>query len=154
MLNRQYLARMRVLIVEQDWDYGIRLADWLASQGYQPVLVRTVDAAMGELIGARPHAIFVGLRSSEPGLQMSVSESLPLIHKIFPHVPVITIGDDIDDDLRQVVVGQGVSRILVKPVEFSQISHVLESELSAARRQGCQRLRTTPGDEVRREVIA
>lgn len=132
MSNRRYRARMRVMIVDQDWDYGIRLADWLASLGYQPVLVRTVDAAIGELTVVRPHAICIGLRSSEPGLQMSVSEALPLIHGICPRVPVITIGDDVGDDLRQVVFRRGVSHVLVKPVELSQISHVLQSELSAA----------------------
>jgi response regulator of citrate/malate metabolism len=45
---------------------------------------------------------------------------------------VTTIADQTSEDLTQVVFRQGVRRFLVKPVEFSQIGEVLQSELSAA----------------------
>jgi DNA-binding NtrC family response regulator len=120
------------MIVEYDLDYGIKLADWLATHGYQPVLVRTVEAAIGEVNDIRPQAVFIGLRSAERGPQMDAFEALLLIQTICPLVPVITIGDQADEDFAQLVVRQGVRRFLVKPVEFTQIGHVLQSELSAA----------------------
>jgi ActR/RegA family two-component response regulator len=49
MTRRQNGERTRVMIVEQDLDFGLKLADWLATHGYQPVFVRTVDAAVDEL---------------------------------------------------------------------------------------------------------
>jgi DNA-binding NtrC family response regulator len=132
MASRQKLERTRVMIVEQDWDFGIRLADWLAAHGYQPVLIRSVDAAMAELSNIHPKAIFFGLAPSEPAGQIDIAEVLLLIQTICPHVPAITIVDQSSEDLAQVVFRQGVRRFLVKPVEFSQIGHVLQSELSAA----------------------
>ena len=49
MASRQNSERTRVMIVEQELDFGLKLADWLATHGYQPVFVRTVDAAINEL---------------------------------------------------------------------------------------------------------
>jgi len=47
-------------------------------------------------------------------------------------VPVITIADQTSEDLTQVVFRQGARRFVVKPVEFSQVGEVLQSELTAA----------------------
>jgi DNA-binding NtrC family response regulator len=132
MARRQNGERIRVMIVEQDLDFGLKLADWLATHGYQPVFVRTVDAAIAELSSVRPRAIFVGLRCSEPAAQIDIAEVLLMIQTVCPRVPVITIPDKFSENLTQVVLRQGVRRFVVKPVEFSQIGGVLQSELSAA----------------------
>lgn len=42
------------------------------------------------------------------------------------------MADRSNEDLAQVVFRQGVRHLLVKPVEFSYIGEVLQSELSAA----------------------
>jgi DNA-binding NtrC family response regulator len=120
------------MIVEQDLDFGLKLADWLATHGYQPVFVRTVDAAIAELSSVQPRAIFVGLGCSEPAAQIDIDEVLLMIQTVCPRVPVITIADEFIENLTQVVFRQGARRFVVKPVEFSQIGEVLQSELSAA----------------------
>lgn len=132
MANRQNGVRTCVMIVEQDLDFGIKLADWLAAHGYQAVLVRSVDAAIDELSVIRPQAVFVGLGYSEPAAQIGMSEILLLIQTVCPRVPVITIAGRTSEHLTQIVFRQGVRHFLVKPVEFTQISHVLRSELSPA----------------------
>jgi DNA-binding NtrC family response regulator len=132
MASQQNGERTRVMIVEQDLDFGMKLADWLATHGYQPVFVRTVDAAIDELSGFRPQAIFVGLQSSEPQSQMNAAEVLLMVQTICPLVPVIAMTDEASQVLTQVVFRQGVRRFLVKPVEFSQVGEVLQSELSVA----------------------
>ena len=132
MASQQNGERTRVMIVEQDLSFGMKLADWLASHGYQPVFVRTVDAAIGALSGVRPQAIFVGIGCSEPAAQIDIAEALLMIRTVCPCIPVITIADQISEDLTQVVVRQGGRRFLVKQVEFSQIGEVLQSELSVA----------------------
>ncbi|HEV8327084.1 MAG TPA: hypothetical protein VGQ08_06340 [Nitrospiraceae bacterium] len=132
MARRQNGERMRVMIVEQDLDFGLKLADWLATHGYQPVFVRTVDAAIAELSSVQPRAIFVGLGCSEPAAQIDIDEVLLMIQTVCPRVPVITIADEFIENLTQVVFRQGARRFVVKPVEFSQIGEVLQSELSAA----------------------
>ena len=55
-----------------------------------------------------------------------------MIQTICPLVPVITMADETSQDQTQVVFRQGGRSFLVKPVEFSQIGEVLQSELSAA----------------------
>jgi DNA-binding NtrC family response regulator len=132
MTRRQNGERTRVMIVEQDLDFGLKLADWLATHGYQPVFVRTVDAAVDELSSVRPRAIFVGLGCSEPAARIDIAEVLLMIQTVCPSVPVITIADQTSEDLTQVVFRQGARRFVVKPVEFSQVGEVLQLELSAA----------------------
>jgi DNA-binding NtrC family response regulator len=132
MASWQNDERTRVMIVEQDSDFGLKLADWLASHGYQPVFVRTVDAAINELSGVRPRAIFVGLGCSEPAARIDIAEVLLMIQTICPRVPAVTASGQTNKDLTQVVFRQGARRFVVKSVEFSQIAEVLLSELSAA----------------------
>lgn len=132
MSSWQSGERTRVMIVEQDLDFGLKLADWLASHGYQPVFVRTVDAAIHELSGVRPRAIFIGLGCSEPTARIDIAEVLLMIQTICPRVPAITISGQANKDLTQVVFRQGARRFVVKSVEFSQVAEVFRSELSAA----------------------
>lgn len=132
MEERHMHERTRVMIVEPDWDFGIKLADWLAAHGYQPVLVRSINEAIAELSAVRPQAVFIGLGSPDQAARIDASEALLLIQTICPRAPVITIGDDSSLDLTPVVVRQGVRRFLVKPVEFEEIGHVLQSELCPA----------------------
>jgi DNA-binding NtrC family response regulator len=132
MARRQNGERMRTMIVEQDLDFGMKLADWLATHGYQPVFVRTVEAAIDELSSVRPRAIFVGLGYSEPAARIDIAEVLLMIQTVCPSVGVGTIPDQTSTDLTQVVFRQGARRFVVKPVEFSQIGEMLQSEPSAA----------------------
>jgi DNA-binding NtrC family response regulator len=132
MASWQNGERTRVMIVEQESDFGLKLADWLASHGYQPVFVRTVDAAINELSGVRPRAIFVGLGYSEPAARIDIAEVLLMIQTVCPSVPVSTRADQTSEDLTQVVFRQGARRFVVKPVEFSQVGEVLQLEMSAA----------------------
>jgi DNA-binding NtrC family response regulator len=131
MVSRQNGERTRVMIVEHDLDYGMKLADWLATHGYHPVLLRNVESAIAEVNDIRPQAVFIGLQSPKRGPQMNAVEALLLIQTICPLVPVITIGSQPSEDFAQLVVRQGVRRFLVKPVEFAEIGQVLQSELSA-----------------------
>ena len=130
--SQQNGERTRVMIVEQDLDFGLKLADWLATHGYHPVFVRTVDAAVDGLSGFRPQVVFIGLGWSAPAAQTDMVEILLLIQTISPCTPVIMMADQTSEDLTQVLFRQGARRFLIKPVEFSQVSEVLQSELSAA----------------------
>jgi DNA-binding NtrC family response regulator len=132
MANRQNPERLCVMIVEQDVDFGIKLADWLAAHGCQAVLVRSIDEAIEELREIRPQAVFVGRGFSEPAAQIGMSEILLLIQTLCPRVPMVTIADQAGESLTQVVFRQGVRHFLVRPVEFAQVNHVLQSELSSS----------------------
>jgi DNA-binding NtrC family response regulator len=131
MASRQNGQRARVMIVEQDVDFGMKLADWLATLGYYPVIVRTIDAAVDELNGFRPQAIFFGLLCSERAARIDIAEVFLMIQTVCPRVPAITFVDHVGEDLTQVIFRQGTRRFLVKPVTFSQFGEVLHSEVSA-----------------------
>ena len=131
MPSRQNGERTRVMIVEQDLEFGLKLADWLATHGYHPAFISTANAAIDGLAGFRPQAVFVGLDCSASAVKVDMAEVLLLIQTICPSVPVIMMTDQRSEDLTQVVFRQGARRLLVKPVEFSYISEVLQSELSA-----------------------
>jgi DNA-binding NtrC family response regulator len=132
MANRQSGERTRVMIVEQDLEFGLKLADWLATHGYHPAFISTVNSAIDGLAAFRPQAVFVGLGCSARAARVDMVEILLLIQTIRPSVPVIMMADQSSEDLAQVVFRQGVRRLLVKPVELSQIAEVLQSELTAA----------------------
>jgi len=51
------------MIVEEDWEFGVKLADGLAARGYHPVLFRFVDAAIAE-----HNSIHLGRFLSDSGL--------------------------------------------------------------------------------------
>lgn len=132
MTSRQNGERTRVMVVEQDLDFGLKLADWLATHGYHPAFISTANAAIDGLADFRPQAVFVGLDCSARAARVDMVEVLLLIQSICPSVPVIMMADQTSDDLTHVVLRQGVRRLLVRPVEFSRIGEVLHSELSAA----------------------
>ena len=131
MTSRQHGERTRVMIVEQDLEFGLKLADWLATHGYHPAFISTANAAIDGLAGFRPQAVFVGLGSTRAA-RVDMVEIFLLIQTICPSVPVIMLADQTSEDLTQVVFRQGIRRLLVKPVEFSHIGEVLQSELTAA----------------------
>jgi len=128
MVNRRNDKRACVMIVEQDVGLGFKLADWLASHGYQPVLVRSVEAAIDGLSDICPELVFVGHDHYEPAAQIGVPEILHVIRTMCPRVRMITIADRPSKDLTSGF-RQGVHQFGVMPVEFSQISRVLRSEL-------------------------
>ena len=132
MANRQNSVQTCVMIVEQDVDFGMKLADWLAAHGYRSVLVRSVEVAIEELRDIHPQVVFVGHAHSEPEAQIGISEILLLVQALCPGVPVITITDQTSEDLIHAVFGQGAHHFQVKPFAFTQISHVLRSELSSS----------------------
>ncbi|MGZ8365737.1 MAG: hypothetical protein ACXW37_05150 [Nitrospira sp.] len=132
MTSQQNGERIRVMIVEQDLDFGLKLADWLAAHGYHPAFISAANAAIDDLADFRPQAVFVGLDCSGQAARVDMIEVLLLIQTISPSVPVIMMADQTSDDLTHVVFRQGVRRLLVKPVEFSRIGEVLHSELSSA----------------------
>jgi len=59
--GRKRHERPRIMIWKKNCLYGIGLADCLATHGYQPILVRSVEAGIEELVEIRPQAVAVGL---------------------------------------------------------------------------------------------
>lgn len=122
----QTAKRIRVMIVDTDWNLGIKLADWLAARGYQPVLHRSYNAALAEVNSIRPEAIIIAVDScSLPG-QVDVSQLLFRLQTVCPDLPVIGIADTTSESVTLFGDHSDV-HLLVKPVDFLEVERLLRS---------------------------
>lgn len=133
MANRRQSKRACVMIIaDQDFDFGIKLADWLAAQGYQAVLVRSAETAMADCRDLCPQAVFIGLSRSKSTAPINLPELLRAIETTCPRVPVVTMGDGTGGDPTHLLSGGAIRHFPVKPIEVTDIGHALQSQLRAA----------------------
>lgn len=92
MTSRPNTKRACVMIVEAEIAFGMKLADWLAFQGYQAVLVRSVEAALDTFEDLHPNAVFIGLVRTEPTETIGLLTLRQLIDTVDLRIPVITMG--------------------------------------------------------------
>lgn len=130
MANLTHRKRACVVIVDQDFDFGIKLADWLAVHRYQAVLVRSVETAIDECRHLRPQAVFIGLRGAESASPIKVRGLLLAIRATCPGVSVVTMGYRAIGNMIQIATGGGIRHVLVHPLEFSHIGRLLQAELN------------------------
>lgn len=122
----QTAKRIRVMIVDTDWTLGIKLADWLAAHGYQPVLHRSYDVALNEVNSIRPEAIIIAVDSCCLPEQADVSELLFRLQTVCPDLPIIGIADTITESVALFGDHSDV-QLLVKPVDFVEVERLLRS---------------------------
>lgn len=84
-------GRVRIMIVDPELQLGLRLADCLATIGYQAVLVRDLESALAQLGEIRPEIILLSQASSE-GYPPAVDiDTLRVINRLCPQAPVLTL---------------------------------------------------------------
>lgn len=91
MIRGSIAGRERVVIVDRDFDFGLKLADCLASSGYHAVLGRSLDAILDDLSEMQPGAI---LLSSDPWNRENTDnqrETLRTVKALCPQAPVISL---------------------------------------------------------------
>lgn len=91
MTRESIAGRERVVIVDRDFDFGLKLADCLASSGYHAVLGRSLDAILDDLSEMQPGAI---LLSSDPWNRDNTDqhrETLRTVQALCPQAPVISL---------------------------------------------------------------
>lgn len=93
MAARTNSKRACIMIVDHDWDYGIRLADWLASQRYQAALVRSLQTAVPVFLDIRPGAVLVGIAQTESAFPLDLQRLFCVIETACTYVPVIIMGN-------------------------------------------------------------
>lgn len=122
----QTVKRIRVMIVDTDWNLGIKLADWLAAHGYQPVLHRSYNDALAEVNSIRPEAIIMAVDSCSLTEQADVSELLFRLQTVCPDLPIIAIADTTTGTMTPFGDYSDV-HLLVKPVDFLEVDRLLRS---------------------------
>jgi DNA-binding response OmpR family regulator len=122
------------LIIEEDMDFGIRLADWLASHRYQVVLVRSLQAAGMEFLEILPDAVVVGLAQTGSAFPINLQKFFRVVETASAPVPVITMGNRTCGVVTSLLHGGAIRHLNlpIKPIEFTYIGRLLRSELNAA----------------------
>ncbi len=84
-------SRERVVIVDRDLDFGLKLADWLASSGYHAVLGRSLDAMLEDIGEMQPGAILLSGDPHDGQRGSDGDATLQAVRTLCPQAPVITL---------------------------------------------------------------
>jgi len=91
MITGNVTSRERVVIVDRDLDFGLKLADCLASSGYHAVLGRSLDAMIEDLSEMQPGAILLSDDPCDGELGSDGAATLQEVKSLCPEAPVITL---------------------------------------------------------------
>lgn len=84
-------GRVRIVIVDPELRLGLRLADCLATSGYQAVLVRDLDSTLTELGEIQPELILLSQDSSDKQTPAAGRDTLRAVNRLCPQAPVLTL---------------------------------------------------------------
>ncbi len=139
---------MRVLVVEDEPDLGDVFRDFLLELGHLPLVVRTAEAALGQLRSERPDAIILDIHL--PG--MSGLEFLQLRPVKELGVPIVAVSGVVTESQARECLRLGATDFVGKPVPLDRLSEVLmylepaamSRPLESAPRADRRRLPRTP----------
>ncbi len=97
MNNTKQTARSRVMIVDPEWQFGLKLADCLATNGYHAVLVRDLQSMLTELGEIQPEAILLSSDSCDEKRGTAEFDTLGALNVLCPHAPVLTVAERMRD---------------------------------------------------------
>ena len=84
-------GRSRVMIVDPELQFGLKLADCLATSGYAAVLVRDLESTLGQLREIQPDAILLSHDSGDQPRSSSADGTLRAVNALCPQAPVLTL---------------------------------------------------------------
>lgn len=112
---------MRVLVVEDEPDLGDVFRDFLLELGHLPLVVRTAEAALGQLRTERPDAIILDIHL--PG--MSGLEFLQLRPVKELGVPIVAVSGVVTENQARECLRLGATDFVGKPVPLDRLTEVL-----------------------------
>lgn len=84
-------GRTRVMIVDPEWQFGLELADCLATGGYQAILVRNLESMLDDLGELQPGAILLRADSYGDKLDGQGAEALETVKALCPQAPMLLL---------------------------------------------------------------
>ncbi len=112
---------MRVLVVEDETDLGDVFRDFLLELGHQPLVVRSAEAALGQLHTERPDAIILDIHL--PG--MSGLDFLQLRPVRELGVPIVAVSGVATESQARECLHLGATDFVGKPIPLDRLSEVL-----------------------------
>ncbi len=92
-------GRTRVMIVDPEWQFGLELADCLATSGYQAILVRNLESIIDNLGELQPGAILLRADSYGDRLDGQGAETLETVKALCPQAPMLMLSKQSQDIL-------------------------------------------------------
>jgi hypothetical protein len=83
--------RTRVMIVDPEWQFGLELADCLATGGYQAILVRSLESMIDDLGELQPGAILLRADSYSGRLEGQGDKTLETVKALCPQAPMLML---------------------------------------------------------------
>lgn len=84
-------GRSRVMIVDSAMQFGLQLADCLATRGYHAVLVRDLESTIGQLGEIQPDAILLSHDSGGSHRETPGVDALRTVTSLCPQAPVLAL---------------------------------------------------------------
>lgn len=84
-------GRSRVMIVDSELQFGLRLADCLATSGYHAVLVRDLESTLTQLREIQPAAILLSRDSGESSRSTPEGDALRTVNALCPQASVLAL---------------------------------------------------------------
>ena len=84
-------GRSRVMIVDSEMQFGLKLADCLATRGYHAVLVRDLESTLAELGEIQPEAIVFSHDSGGSHRGTPEMDALRTVNALCPQAPVLAL---------------------------------------------------------------
>lgn len=122
-------ARTRVMIVDPEWQFGLELADCLATSGYQAILVRSLESMIDDLGEMQPGAILLHADSYDQQLADHGAETLQAVKALCPQAPVLTLTKPAQDTLRETQSGQGALAKRPSAIPSNRVEELLRTKL-------------------------
>ena len=91
MSSTKQTGRSRVMIVDPELQFGLKLADCLATNGYHAVLVRDLQSMLTELREIQPEAILLSSDSCEEKRGTAELDTLRALNVLCPQAPILTV---------------------------------------------------------------
>jgi hypothetical protein len=86
-------GRTRVMIVDPEWQLGLKLADCLATSGYQAVLVRNLESMMDDIGEIQPDAILLSSDASVEKRARHAAETIRIVNTLCPQAYVLALAE-------------------------------------------------------------
>lgn len=120
--------RGKILVVDDEPNMVLLLAEYLTEQGYQVVTAHGGIEALAKLDLEKPQAILLDVRM--PG--MDGVEVLRRIRSFDTQVGILMISANDDIDLAKQTIGMGAFDYTLKPVDFAYLSRAVDKMMARA----------------------
>jgi DNA-binding NtrC family response regulator len=129
MISGSIACRERVVIVDRNLDFGLKLADYLASSGYHAVLGRSLDAILHDLSEMQPDAILLSPGLWDQGIAGNETETLRTVKALCPEAPVISVMKPVHDTSTGLRSKRGASGNCAEPSKINRVEELLRTQL-------------------------